>query len=137
MAQQKMTNAYVSLDGNDISAFLESIDLDYSPVTDDATTMGDDTQETVAVAKSWSCSLTAKNDFAASQLDSIMFGIVDALAPVTLLVNPDGSTTSTSNPRYSGSVTVTNYKPLQANWGQLVRTPIALASAGDLSRATS
>jgi len=137
MASLPLINAHVSLGGNDISSYIENVDLDVSPTTDDDTAMGDTSTVMVATRQEWSFTCNAKNDYADNLLDEILWGIIDARAAVTLLVNPDGSSTSASNPEYSGQVVLTNYKPISGSHGQLSRTPISLQPAGPLSRATT
>ncbi len=132
-----LVDAHVEIDSNDISAFLESIDFDYQKETDADATMGDNTAVVVATRDNWTVSLNAIQDFTASTgLDAIIWPIISAGSAVTILIRPTSSAVGTANPEYTGSVVLTNYKPLQGQHGQQARTPIQCMPAGDLSRAT-
>jgi len=137
MASLALNDAFVSLAGTDISAFVESVDLDYQVETDDDAAMGDDTAIVAATRENWSVSITAKQDYGASQLDSVLWAAASGKVAVALIVRPTSGAVSTSNPEFTGNVILTNYKPIAGSHGSLARTPIALAPASDLARATS
>ena len=133
-----LVDAFVSLDGNDISAFLESVDLDFQKETDADARMGDDTAKVVATRSNWSLALNAINDYTATTgLDDIIWGLISAGAAVPMVVRPTSAAKGANNPEYTGDVVLTNYKPIAGQHGQQSRTPIQCQPAGDLSRATS
>ena len=133
-----LVDAFVSLDGNDISAFLESVDLDFQKETDADARMGDDTAKVVATRSNWSLALNAINDYTATTgLDDIIWGIISAGAAVAMIVRPTSAAKGANNAEYTGDVVLTNYKPIAGQHGQQARTPIQCQPASDLSRATS
>ncbi|MCG8670211.1 MAG: hypothetical protein MI867_12410 [Pseudomonadales bacterium] len=135
MAQQVLTNAFISVDGNDISDHVSQVTLNYEAETQDDTAFGDDTRSAIGGLKSWSVSITAQQDWAASQLDSIIFPLIGTT--VTIILRKDSGSVSATNPNYTGTGLVVSYNPLDGAVGDLATTPITIQSAGTLSRATS
>jgi len=135
MSDIVVTDAFVELDSNDISSQVRQVTLNYSADPVENTAMGDSTHTRLGGLKDWNVSLTAKNDFAASQLDSILFPLVGT--QVTIKVRPTSSAVGAGNPEYSGTVLVNEYNPMGQSVGDLGEASITLPSAGDLSRDTS
>ncbi len=137
MPSQDMNNCFVSLNGQDISAYVQSVQLSWKAETDDDAAMGDNTAKVIATRQNWSVKLTAKQDFANSALDSILWTVASGMAAVAFAVRPDAGSVSTSNPSYSGNVVMISHDILSGSHGKLAKTSIDLAPAGDLSRATA
>ncbi len=135
MGSQVLTDAYVSIAGNDISAYVKSVGLEYQAEVHDETAMGDTHRNKIAGLKDWSLSLQLINDHAAAALESILFPLVGT--SVAVIVRPDSDAVSTSNPEYTGNAIVESFSPLQGNIGDLSETSVNLPGNGDLSRATS
>ncbi len=135
MATMVLDDAFVSIDGNDISSNVRSVNLEYNAEEIEDTNMGDDTRTFLGGLKNWSAQIELSQDFAASALDSILFPLVGTV--VTAIIRPDSGSVSTSNPNFTGSVLVTGYPPLGNAVGELAITTLSIRSAGTLSRATS
>lgn len=136
MSTTVLTNAHVSIDGNDLSDHVKQVTLPYGCDEVDDTHMGDDTHQMIAGLKTWSVDIEFSQDFAASNLDSILFPLVGAAA-VTVIVRPTASAVSATNPNYTGSAILSSYPPFGGTVGDKATTNVHMASAGTLSRATS
>lgn len=135
MAVQILSDAFISIDGNDISDHVAEVQLTYESETDDDTAFGDTTRSAIGGLKNWSISLTAHQDWASSNLDSILFPLVGTT--FTVILRKDSGSVSATNPNYTGTGLLTGYSPLAGAVGDLARTPINIVAAGTLSRATS
>ena len=135
MAKTVLTDAFVSIAGNDISDHVRTVTLNYSAEEQDDTTMGDDTRTNLGGLKTWSLDLEVANDFAASQVDSIIFPLVGT--QVAVVFRPTSAAVGASNPQYSGTGMLSTYNPVGQSVGDLATAPITIVSAGTLARAVA
>lgn len=134
MATTVLTDAFFSIDGNDVSDHVVSISLTYEAETLDETAMGDTTRVNKGGLFAWSFEVEMHSDFAASSEDSIIFPLVGTVVPVIFRAdNSDG--VGASNPNYLGDALITTYPPFGNSVGELATTTISGVSAGALSRA--
>lgn len=135
MATLVFTDGFVSIDSNDISDHVVSVTLNYEGEIIDETAMGDTTRIAKGGLLAWSFEVELHQDFATSQIDSIMFPLVNTV--VTVIFRPTSGAVSTSNPNYTGSALITTWPPFGNAVGELAMATAAGTSAGTLSRATS
>jgi hypothetical protein len=136
MAKMVLTDAFVSISGNDVSDHVKSVSLNYAADMQDATAMGDGTHKRLGGLKDWSMDVEFHQDFAAANLDSILFPLVGT--SFTVIARPVKSTAvGTGNPNYTGTAILESYKPLGGSVGDLAMCNITLQGNGTLSRATS
>ena len=135
MAKTVFTDAFIEVDGNDISDHVREVSLSYSAEEVDDTTMGSDTTTNLGGLKSWSLEITVANDFAASEVDSIVFPLVGAKVPITF--RPTSDPVGSGNPEYSGTGMLNTYNPIGQSTGDLATAPLNFSSASSLSRSTS
>lgn len=135
MANLVLTDADVNFASNDISGFVKSVTLNYEAETQDDTVMGDDTRSMTGGLKAWSVECELVQDFAAAQLDSILFPLVGTTG--SLVIKPTSGAVSTSNPSFTGTALLVTYPVLGNTIGELARTTIQFANAGTMTRATS
>lgn len=135
MAKTVLTDAFVSVGGNDISDHVRTVTLNYSAEELDDTTMGDDTRTNLGGLKTWSLDLEVANDFAASQIDSLMFPLVGT--QVAVVFRPTSAPVGAGNPEYSGTGMLSTYNPVGQSVGDLATAPITIVSAGTLARAVA
>jgi len=132
MAIQTLTNAFISIDGNDISDHCRSVTLTYESELPDNTVFGDTTRSAIGGLKNWSLSVEAFNDYASSQLDSILFPLVGTT--FTVIVRKDAGSQSATNPSFTGTGILQGYNPVNGAVGDIAGTPITINSAGTLAR---
>ncbi|MBN50029.1 MAG: radical SAM protein [Spongiibacteraceae bacterium] len=137
MAKEVLTDAFVEFDGNDLSDHVRSVTVNYEAEGVDDTCMGLDTRTQQGGLKSWSIEVEAANDWAASQIDSIMFPLVGTTATIKVRKSATDSVGAT-NPSYQGTGLLRTYNPIGGvSVGGLATAPFTIESAGTLSRATS
>lgn len=135
MAQLIFSDAFVSIDGDDVSSSVKSVTVNYSAEMQDDTVMGDDTKSNKGGLKNWSIEVELLQDFGGSALDSILFPLVGTTFIV--IVRPTSDTVSATNPNYTGTGILESYPPMGGAVGDLASTSITIQPAGTLSRATS
>jgi len=136
MAELVFTDAFVSIDGNDLSDHVRSVTLEYSADMQEKTAMGDDTHSNIGGLKNWSMSVEFNNDYAAANVDALMFPLVGTT--VTCIVRPVASTVvGATNPNYTGSGVIESYNPINASVGEIGTASVSVQPAGTLSRAVA
>ncbi len=135
MASYANTNAYITVNGVDLTPFVRSSSLKVAGEELDDTAMGDDWRSRLGGLKDWSISIEFNQDFAASGVDQTLWALLNTVTAV--IYNPAGSTTSTTNPRYSGNVLVSDYSPMDGSVGDLATVSVSWNASGALARATS
>lgn len=135
MPTEVIFKPHLSVGGNDISAFVKSLTLDYSVQLKDFTASGDLNTINKGGLKDWSISAELFQDFAAAALDSILEPLLGTDVAIEIRKSTDA--VSTSNPKYTGTAVLAEYPPLSAAVGDESMSTISLASASALVRATS
>lgn len=135
MAILVLTDAAVSINGNDVSAHVTQVTLTYNATLQESTVMGNTTHQRIGGLKDWKVELELEQDYAAGNIDSILFPLVGTT--FTLLVKASSAANSTSNPQYSGTGILESYTPVAGKVGDLAKTPVAILAAGALTRLTS
>ena len=136
MATIVLNDAYVSFGtAGDISTDCKNVSIDYEAEVVDDTVFGDTTRSGKGGLKNWSMTATVVNDFAASAIDSKIFGLVGTTG--TIAIRPTSAAKGGSNPEFTGTALLVSYPILGQSVGDLVESPLQFRSAGTLSRATS
>lgn len=136
MAKFVMTDAFVSINGVDLSDHVETVELDYRAELQDDTAMGDDTRSRLGGLKDWSLAVTFHQDYAASEVDATLFSLVGSTS--TIIVRPDNSDgVGSTNPNFTGTAILEAYNPMGGAVGELAKATATFQAAGTLSRATS
>lgn len=136
MATEVLNNAMLTVDGTDLSSYLNQVTLNYESQTADDTAMGDDTTVNIGTLKNWSIDATFNQDFGASAVDQTLFSLVGSQVTVELQVDKD-ATVGSDNPKFTGSGLIQSYNPLSGSVGDKISAPLTVQSAGTLSRATT
>lgn len=136
MAKIVLTSEYVAINGTDLSEYCNKAELQIEVEAKDVTTFGSGgAKEFIGGLKSGTLALEFKNDFAASELDSIMWPLLGTV--VTFAVRPTSAAVGTSNPSYSGSVLVTGHNPITGGVGDEATMSLSFPTTGAISRATA
>ncbi len=132
MAVKVLDNAFLSFAGNDISASVKSLTLNYAAEMLDKTAMGDTTRSKIGGMFDWSVSAELHQDHASGELDSILFPLVGTTG--ALIIREDSAAKGASNPEYTGQAVLESYPPLGGGVGDLGATSMSLQAAGALAR---
>lgn len=137
MAKTILFDAFVSINGVDLSDHVKSVELDYTADTPDSTTMkSTPTRERISGLRDWSIALDFTNDYAAASVDATLFPLMGQTFAV-ILRPAKASAVSATNPNYSGTGILSSYKPLAGAVGDVLMAPVSILGAGVLSRLTS
>src|SRR5690606_21110271 len=136
MAKHVMRNAYVEIDGVDMSCWANEVEINASKDEIDANTFCG--QDKLAGLEESSFSIGLIQDFEAAAVDATLWPLFDSNATFTVVVRPDkDSPVGAENPEYSGTCRLMEYQPLSGGPGDLAEISIDLPVVGALSRATS
>ena len=112
MAQGAYTNAYLLLGGTlNVSAFIKSCVPNFNPEIHDATRMGHTGKARAHGLDDWSFDVELHQDFANGILDDPLYAIFRT-GTCAVVFKPNGSTTSTDNPKWTGTGFIEAYSPL-------------------------
>lgn len=137
MATIVMYDAYVSIAGTDLSDHVRTVTLDAGQNMVDDTVMGDTFVSNAAGLATWSVTIEFLQDYASSKVDATLEPLLGLTNTAALILNPIGSTTSSSNPKYSGTAILESYNPIAGTVGDQAMATATFQSASALTRATS
>ncbi len=135
MATTVLTNAFVSIDGNDISDHVVSVTLTYEGESLDETAMGDTTRIMKGGLFTWSFEVEVQQDWADANIDDLMFALVNTT--IVCIFRPDSGAATSSNPNFTGTALITSWPPLGNSVGELATSTLSGVSAGTLVRSDS
>jgi len=133
MASIVLTNVSVTVGGNDISAYVQQINLDYEAEAVKDNGMGSTTEANKGGIKKWGGTIQFKQDYDNGAVDDIMFALIGTQG--VFQGWPNGNTTGVNNPKYHGTCFFQGYAPLSGSHGELAKSTLRFLSAGNLSRA--
>ncbi len=124
---QIFDNAYLSINGLNVSADVQQLDLDGEVETQDNTSMGDTTRSSLPGLKNWNASVTFIQDYTDGGIDSKIAALVGVIVPIE--IRPDNSAVSASNPRHTGYCFIKTYKPIGGKVGDLLVSTVEIVPA--------
>ncbi|GAA4100940.1 hypothetical protein [Nonomuraea soli] len=134
MSVMVLFNAFVEINAVNMSGWGKQGALAMEAAALDASVFGDGWVKNVAGMKSGTLSVDFLDDFAASQLDSLLWPLFGTV--VAFKVRPDAGAISTSNPQYSGSILL-NQHNVGGSLGELAAKSLSLPLSGAVTRATA
>jgi hypothetical protein len=136
MAKMVLLASYLSLNSNVLSANANKIELSMEVEEKDVTTYGSlGWKEVLGGLKSGTLAIEFKQDFAATQLDSIMWPLLGQVVPFE--VRADQAAAGTSNPKWTGNVLIKAWNPLTGSVGDDATVSVSYSTSGVVTRATS
>lgn len=136
MAVLALTNASVTLNGVDLSAWVKQVELSVEADDLDTSAMSSSGYRSrIGGLKGGTLALTFNQDYAASAVDATLWSALGTV--VTFVVKPVATTVSATNPSYSGSVLVTSATPVAGAVGDLAEVGVTFPTSGAVTRATS
>lgn len=136
MAKMVLLASFVSINGTDLSTYANKIELSTEVEEKDVTTYGSlGWKEVLGGLKSGTLACEFKQDIAATKLDSIMWPLLGTV--VAFEVRLDQAAVGTSNPKYTGSVLIKEWKPIQGSVGDDASVGVSYPTSGAVTRATA
>ena len=136
MAKMVLLAAYVSLNATPLWTYANKIELSTEVEEKDVTTYGSlGWKEVLGGLKSGTLAIDFKQDVAAAALDSIMWPLLASVVPFE--VRLDQAAVGTSNPKYTGSVLIKEWKPISGSVGDDAQVGVSYPTSGAVARATA
>lgn len=135
MATFVLTDADVTVNAVNVSAWVTSVTLSVEVDDQENTAMGSGFRSRLGGLKEWSVDLDLNADFGASAIDQTVYPLLGETVAVTIKATSDA--VSATNPRYSGTALVSEYTPIDGGVGDLATTSVSWPGSGVLTRATA
>lgn len=136
MPKMVLTAEYVSVNAVDISSYLKKGEIAVEVDPQDVTTYASaGWKEFLGGLKSGELGLSYLNDVAAAALDSIMWPLLGTV--VAFEVRASQAVVGTSNPKYTGSILVKEWKPIGGSVGDANGADVSYPTSAAVTRATA
>lgn len=136
MAKMVLLAQYLSLNGVDLSDYTRKAEVAIEVEDKDVTTYGSLGWKVVLGGlKSGELGIEFLQDVAATKIDSIMWPLLGTVVPFE--VRADSSAVGTSNPKYTGSVLIKAWNPLEGSVGDEASVGVTYPTSGAVTRATA
>ncbi|MFD5874012.1 hypothetical protein [Streptomyces sp. NPDC060322] len=136
MAKMVLLAAFVSIGGNDLSAYTRKAEVTVEVEDKDVTTYASlGWKEVLGGLKSGELGLEFLQDVAATKIDSIMWPLLGTVVP--FVVRLDSAAKSTSNPEWTGSVLINGWNPIEGSVGDEASVSVGYPTSGAVVRATA
>ena len=132
---QVITNATVTIGSVDLSSSIRKVTLSTSRAELDTTTFGSTAKRRVAGLADNKVSLDFNQDFSASSVEATLYTLIGSTT--TIVIKPNGTTASATNPSYTFTALVTSWTPLDAQVGELASATITWPIDGDITKAVA
>lgn len=136
MGRYVVTGTNVTLNGTNISSAVASATLEITAADVDVTDFGSGGwTEVVGGLKSGTVSLDFHSDYGAGGISNLLNPLLGSIATVTL--NPNGTVTSSTNPRWTAQVLVNSVSPVSGAVGDLATFSVSFPTSGSVTSATA
>jgi hypothetical protein len=130
-----VTNAVVTIGGVDLSSHITKVTLSTSVNELETTTFGNTAKRRVAGLKDSTVAIDFLQDFSATQVEATLYPLVGSTTQV--VVKPNGTAASATNPSYTFNALITEWMPLDAQVGELAAASVTFPVDGTITKATA
>jgi hypothetical protein len=134
-------NAYVSVNGTDLSSSVRSVTVTSTRPEIDVTSMGDAFQSFLGGIPDATIEVEFFNSYDPAKTDAVNWPLVNSDTPFVVGVRPVNAARSSTNPEYqlSQALLLGDYNPISGNVGEAGMTTVTYRNAGStgLSRLTA
>lgn len=134
MARIVLTNAFVTINAVNLSDHISSVTLSTTEDIVETTAFGSSARTRVAGLLDNSVTLEFHQDYAASSVEATIYPLIGA-ASTAVVVKPNGSTTSSTNPSYTFNALVSEWTPLNGAIGELATASVTWSIDGAITKA--
>ncbi|MGW3724144.1 phage tail tube protein [Streptomyces sp. NPDC000851] len=136
MAKMVLLAQFLSINANVLNAYTKKAELTVEVEDKDVTNYASNGwKEVLGGLKSGELSVEFLQDFAASQLDAIMWPLLGTVVPFE--VRADQAAVGTSNPKYTGSILINGWNPIEGSVGDEATVSVSFPTSGAVVRATA
>jgi hypothetical protein len=128
------TDYKITLNATDLSQSIHAATLDISANEVESTTFGNTYKTVAGGILSGSVKLDFYQDFAAGSVDATIWPLMNTIATVTIV--PTSASVSATNPKYTATVLINAYQPINANIGDLAGFSVTWPTTGTVVRGT-
>jgi hypothetical protein len=130
-----VTNAVVTIGGVDLSSHITKVTLSTSVNELETTTFGNTAKRRVAGLRDSTVAIDFNQDFAAAQVEATLYPLVGSTTAI--VVKPNGTAASATNPSYTFNALITEWMPLDAQVGELATASVTFPVDGTIAKATA
>lgn len=136
MAAFVISNPVITVNSVDLSDHVDSIEINDETADVQTTNFGSSGNVTrTGGLKTGSITINFQQDYAASKVDATLWAARGTA--ITVSAKATSAANSATNPLYSGSYLVTQYKPVAGKVGDLATLSVTWPRTGDLTRTTT
>jgi hypothetical protein len=136
MARLVLTNAYVTINGVNLSDHIASITLTTTDDVVETTAFSSTAARTrIAGLADNSVAFEFHQDYATSSVEATIYPLLGSTTAV--IVKPNGATTATDNPSYSFTALVSEWTPLGGAVGELATASVTWPISGAITKAVA
>lgn len=136
MPKMVLLAEYLSINANVLNTFTKKAELTVEVEEKDVTNYASlGWKEVLGGLKSGELGCEFLQDFAATQLDAIMWPLLGTVVPFE--VRADQGAVTTSNPKYTGSILINGWNPLTGSVGDEASVSLGFPTSGAVVRGTT
>jgi len=136
MARLVLTNAYITVNGVNLSDHIASVTLTTNRDVVETTAFSSTAARTrIGGLADNSVTLEFHQDYATSSVEATIYPLLGSTTSV--VVKPNGSTTAADNPSYTFSALVSEWTPLNGAVGELATASVTWNIDGAITKATA
>ena len=137
MARIVLTDAYVKLNNVDLSDHIASVEIAQSFDAVETTAFGDSGRTRTGGLEDSSITLSFHQDFASGSVDATIAPLVGGTAAFEVRAVGTATAVSATNPKWTGTVLVTEWNPLSGAVGELSTADVTWPVSGQVTRGTA
>ena len=135
MAEFVLSNAFLSVNSVDLSAYVTSITISQSADSVADTSMGDTARSYIGGLTTGTLDISFNQDFAAAKTEATIYPLIGTTT--TCVVRPTAAAVGTTNPSCTATVLVTEWTSVEGSVGDLATATVSWPITGNLVKATS
>lgn len=136
MPKKVLLDAQLNIGGTDVTQWCAKLEINDEFEDKDTTTFASGkAKERLGGLEDSDLGITFKNDFAVSQLDSVLWAMRRTV--VTWTARADAAAVTTSNPQYGGSILINKWTPISGNVGDVAEVNVTFPGSGPMTRVTA
>jgi len=136
VAKMVLLAQFLSINGSTLNEYTRKAELTVEVEDKDVTNYASlGWKEVLGGLKSAELSCEFLQDFAATELDSIMWPLLGTVVPFE--VRGDQAAVGASNPKYTGSILINGWNPIEGSVGDEATVSIGFPTSGAVTRATA
>lgn len=135
MAVLVLLNPQIVVNSVDLSNHVDTVTLEETYADVDTTAFGSTSKTRTAGLGDHKVTINFQQDFAAASVEATIYPLIGTTTSVT--VKPLNQTTTTTNPAYTFSALVTDWRPLDGKVGALAYSSVTWPISGGVTKATS